>query len=300
MDLKGVYAPIPTPFDPEGKIDWKSLRTNIGKWLNSPLDGFVVGGSNGEFPSLSFEERVDLTASVVRETSGRIPVITGIHCPSLAETIELGREAARAGSDAVLVLPPHYYKGQNTAESLRTYFTKIADSSPVPVVLYNMPSNTGVNMDPATVRSISEHPRIIGIKDSSGDIVQITKLCMEARPGFSVFAGSGGFFLAGLSVGCTGGTLAVANVLPCACNSLMTAVSQGNLKSARELQQGILNLNYAVTKGYGIAGLKTALDIIGLYGGECREPLLPLKAASRETLSRLLEECGLLDKEGWL
>jgi 4-hydroxy-2-oxoglutarate aldolase len=299
LDLKGVYAPIPTPFDDQGRVHWEALDGNLEKWLSSPLDGLVVGGSNGEFPFLSFKERVELTRRVARKTAGQIPIVTGIHCPSLTETIELCVAAAEAGTDAVLALPPHYYKGQNSTESLKSYFWAVADSSPVPVVLYNMPSNTGFNLSPECVQAISAHPRIIGIKDTSGDIVQIARLCLESHPGFSVFVGSGGFFLAGLAVGCTGGTLAVANILPAACSRLQESFSSGDIRAAREIQHRILILNHAVTKGYGIPGLKVAVEGIGLYGGPCRPPLLPLDPGKTSEVLRLLFETKLLEKEEW-
>jgi 4-hydroxy-2-oxoglutarate aldolase len=177
MELKGIYAPIPTPFHPDGSIAWGALEKNVKKWISSPLQGLVVGGSNGEFPFLSFAERAELTARVASLTNGKIPVVAGVHCPSLTETLELCRAVSAAGADAVLALPPHYYKGQNTVDTLRTYFWKLADSSPVPVVLYNMPANTGVNLTAECVREISSHPSIIGIKDVNkpdfGDSVPI-------------------------------------------------------------------------------------------------------------------------------
>lgn len=299
LNLKGVYAPIPTPFNDQGEIDWKALDGNLERWLASPLDGLVVGGSNGEFPLLSFEERIELTKRVARKTAGQIPVVTGIHCPSLTETVRLCHAAADAGTDAVLALPPHYYKGQNSTENLRNYFWTVADSSPVPVILYNMPSNTGFNLSPECVKTVSAHPGIIGIKDTSGDIVQITRLCLEARPGFSIFVGSGGFFLPGLAVGCTGGTLAVANILPAACGRLMNSFFNGDIDTARNLQHRLLFLNHAVTKGYGIPGLKAAVDGIGLFGGHCRAPLGPIAPGERNEVLRLLSETNLLDKEEW-
>ena len=299
MKLEGVYAPIPTPFDSLGAIDWKSLGDNLERWLASPLDGLVVGGSNGEFPLLSLAERVELTAKVAERAKGRIPVVTGVHCSSQSETLELCERASGAGTDAVLVLPPHYYKGQNSNEALKAYFWKIADRSPAPVVLYNMPGNTGFNLSPECVREVSAHPRVIGIKDTSGDIVQITRLCLEARPGFSVFVGSGGFFLPGLAVGCTGGTLAIANILPCACRRLMDEFASGNAAAARDIQHRILLLNHAVTKGFGIPGLKAALEGIGLFGGDCRPPLPRIGLEARTEVLKLLEGTGLLGGEAW-
>jgi len=299
MELKGIYAPIPTPFYPDGAIAWEALDRNLEKWLSSPLQGLVVGGSNGEFPSLSFAERAELISRVTSRTKGKLPVVMGVHCPSLSETLELCRAASDAGADAVLALPPHYYKGQNTVETLRTYFWKLADGSPVPVVLYNMPANTGFNLTAEHVREISTHPAIIGIKDTSGDIVQISRLCFEAREGFSVFVGSGGFFLPGLAVGCTGGTLALANLLPEACSRLMSLFLEGRIDEARKIQHRVLRLNHAVTKGYGIPGLKAALDAIGLYGGPCRLPLPELGPKNRQEVIQLLEETNLLEKEVW-
>ena len=299
MKLEGIYAPIPTPFDSLGEIDWKSLDENLEKWLASPLDGLVVGGSNGEFPLLSLAERVELTAKVAEKAKGRIPVVTGVHCSSQSETLELCERASGAGTDAVLVLPPHYYKGQNSNEALKAYFWKIADRSPAPVVLYNMPGNTGFNLSPECVREVSAHPRVIGIKDTSGDIVQITRLCLEARPGFSVFVGSGGFFLPGLAVGCTGGTLAIANILPSACRRLMDEFAGGNAAAARDIQHRILLLNHSVTKGFGIPGLRAALEGIGLFGGDCRPPLPRIGLEARTEVLKLLEGTGLLGGEAW-
>lgn len=299
MKLEGIYAPIPTPFDSLGEIDWKRLDENLEKWLASPLDGLVVGGSNGEFPLLSLAERVELTAKVAEKAKGRIPVVTGVHCSSQSETLELCERASGAGTDAVLVLPPHYYKAQNSNDALKAYFWKIADRSPTPVVLYNMPGNTGFNLSAECVHEVSAHPRVIGIKDTSGDIVQITRLCLEARPGFSVFVGSGGFFLPGLAVGCTGGTLAISNILPCACRRLMDEFAAGNAAAARDIQHRFLLLNHAVTKGFGIPGLKAALEGIGLFGGDCRPPLPRIGLEARAEVLKLLEATGLLGGEAW-
>ncbi|GAB6280027.1 MAG: dihydrodipicolinate synthase family protein [Thermovirga sp.] len=289
MLIEGIYAPVPTPFDHSGNIDHGSLSANFDKWLSFGLDGIVVSGSNGECPLLSFSERVELFGESVRLAKGKVRIIAGIHCASTGETVKLGMEASAAGVDAVLVLPPHYYKNQNSAEALEDYFSTVADNISAPVVLYNMPSNTGFNLDPVIVKTLSSHPNIIGIKDSSGDIVQIASICRDAPAGFGVFAGSGSFFLPSLAVGCSGGTMGVANLFPEACREIMSSFRKGDMERARRLQLEIIEINQAVTKKYGVPGLKAALDHSGLYGGPARPPLLPVSESVRREIEGIYD-----------
>ncbi|HQQ10041.1 MAG TPA: dihydrodipicolinate synthase family protein [Synergistales bacterium] len=289
MELKGIYAPIPTPFNDDGDLDLDALSLNFDKWLRTPLDGIVASGSNGEWPLLGFAERAALFGACADLSRGRLKVIAGIHCPSTKESLDLGIEAARAGCDAVLVLPPHYYKGQNSREGLLAYFRTIADSVRLPVVLYNMPSNTGFNLVPDIVATLSEHPNIIGIKDSSGDIVQIASICRDTPEEFGVFAGSGSFFLPSLAVGCSGGTMGVANLFADACRDIFLSFRKGDLERSRSLQLSIIEMNQAVTKRFGVPGLKAAMDHAGLYGGPVRPPLLPVEGEVREEIGRIYD-----------
>ena len=297
MLLEGIYAPVPTPFDHSGNIDHGSLAANFDKWLSFGLDGIVVSGSNGECPLLSFSERAALFRRSAELAKGKIRIIAGIHCASTKETVVLGKEAAASGVDAVLVLPPHYYKGQNSADALEAYFLTIADKVPVPVVLYNMPANTGFNLDHVIVKKISSHTNIIGIKDSSGDIVQIASICRDAPPGFGVFAGSGSFFLPSLAVGCSGGTMGVANLFPAACREILTSFLKGDMNRARKLQLEIIDINQAVTKRFGVPGLKAALDYSGLYGGPVREPLLPVSETVRREIENIYDRFKSFSRE---
>jgi len=290
MILEGIYAPVPTPFDSSGRIDNGALAANFSRWLTFGLDGIVVSGSNGECPLLSFSERSLLFAESARLAGGRMKIIAGIHCASTAETVNLGKEAASGGVDAVLVLPPHYYKGQNSPDALERYFRTVADEVPVPVVLYNMPSNTGFNLEPGVVKKLSSHQNVIGIKDSSGDIVQIASICRDVSDDFGVFAGSGSFFVPSLAVGCSGGTMGVANLFPDACREMLTAFRSGLVERAREIQLQIIEINQAVTKRFGVPGLKAALDHAGLYGGPVREPLLPVTEKTRGEIEDIYEE----------
>lgn len=293
--LHGVYAPIATPFT-GGKIAYDKLEQNLKFWLGSDLEGIVVMGSNGEFVLLSPEEKEELTRFVCARAKGKKPVIAGTGAESTAETIRLGRKAAEAGADAVLVVTPNYYKGDMTDPVLARFYTDVADNSPLPVILYNMPRNAGINISAKLAVELARHPNIIGIKDSGGNIVQIADMIRNAPETFSVFAGSASFLYASLALGATGGTLALANVFPNECARLQKLFETGKLKEARELQMTLIDSNNAVTGRWGIPGLKAAMDMIGLYGGDPRPPLMPLAEANREELRQILAKTGFLPK----
>jgi len=291
--LHGIYAPIATPFA-NGKIAYDKLEKNLKFWLESDLTGIVVMGSNGEFVLLSPEEKEELMRFVCAQAKGKKPVIVGTGAESTAETIRLNKKAAEAGAEAVLIVTPNYYKGEMTDPALVRFYRDVADVSPLPVILYNMPRNTGINISAKLAVELSKHPNIIGIKDSGGNIVQIADMIRSASEGFSVFAGSASFLYASLALGATGGTLALANVFPNECARLQTLFEAGKMKEACDLQMNLIDSNQAVTARWGIAGLKAALEMIGLYGGDPRPPLMPLGEANREELRKILMRTGFL------
>jgi 4-hydroxy-2-oxoglutarate aldolase len=293
--LKGIYAPIATPFA-RGEIAYDKLEKNLTFWLGSDLSGVVVMGSNGEFVLLSSKEKEELMRAVCAQAKGKKPVIAGTGAESTVETMRLGEKAAEAGADAVLVVTPNYYKGGMTDPVLARFYTDVADASPLPVILYNMPRNTGINISAKLAVELARHPNIIGIKDSGGNIVQIADMIRNAPEGFSVFAGSASFLYASLSLGATGGTLALANVFPNECARLQTLFEAGKLKEARDLQMNLIDSNNAVTARWGIPGLKAAMEMIGLYGGDPRPPLMPLAEANREELRKILAQTGFLSQ----
>ncbi|HHV65703.1 MAG TPA: 4-hydroxy-tetrahydrodipicolinate synthase [Peptococcaceae bacterium] len=292
--LHGVYAPIPTPFQ-EGKIAYSQLDKNLDFWLSSKLEGIVVMGSNGEFVFLSPEEKVELLQFVCKKCQGKKPVIAGTGAESTEETIRLCLAAADAGANAVLVVTPNYYKGSMTEPVLKRFYTDVADASPVPVILYNMPRNTGINISAKLVAELAVHPNIIGIKDSGGDIVQITNCVANTPEDFAVFAGSASFLYPSLAVGATGGTLALANIFPNECARIVELFETGNKDEALQLQSRLIASNSAVTVKYGIAGLKAAMDMMGLYGGNPRLPLLPLGEAEKADLKAILTQTGFFN-----
>lgn len=298
MKLEGIYAPITTPFLDNGEIHYDALRQNLAKWGRSGLDGLVVCGSNGELPFIEFDERVELTRVCKRETEGKIRVVTGIHYPSTRETIACAKAVADAGCEAGLLLPPSYFKGQGMPGVIH-YFESIADASPIPIILYNMPGNTGVNMDAGTMLHLARHPRIIGVKDTAGDMTQLGTLCAGAPEGFGVFAGSGNYLLPALSLGVVGGTLAVANLYPASCRKLMELYEKGATDDARRLQHKLLVVSDAVTRRFGVPGLKAAMDSRGLFGGSCRSPLMPVSEAVKSEIIKILDEAALDCYESW-
>ncbi len=292
MQIRGVYPPIPTPFKEDGSLVLDRLAENLARWNETGLAGYVVLGSNGESVHIKAEEREDL----IRAAREAIPkdrlLIVGTGCHSTAETIEQTTQAAEGGADAVLVLPPHYYKGQMTSQVLARHYTTLAEAAEVPILFYDMPRFTGVELPTGLVVELAHDPNIVGIKDSGGNLSKMAEIIHRAPSDFSVLAGSGGFFYPALALGATGGVLAVANLLPEQCCQIYQAVQEGRHLEAQRLQLKLVALNQAVTAGYGVPGLKAALDMIGYYGGPPRLPLAYPQGEQLSEIRRLLVETG--------
>ena len=297
LDLRGIFPPIPTPFDAAGTIDRDALVRNF-EFLNTfDLRGYVVLGSNGEAVHLSTEERLyllELTRNLIPES--RL-LIAGTGCPSTLQTIKLSQRAAGFGADAILVLPPHYYTGRMTIEALVGHFRAVADACSIPVIIYNMPACTGMDMDEETIAVIAEHPNILGLKDSGGDVVKLGALHHRLGEGFQILAGSAGFLLPALSVGAAGGVLALANIAPAQCLAIRELSLAGDWDKAREIQVRLIEANTAVTRRWGVAGLKAAMNLIGLAGGSVRAPLLDLGKPEIEQLKSILIDRQMLEPE---
>ena len=294
ISLKGCYPPIPTPFDEHGRVDHEHLASNIRKWQETPLRGFAVLGSNGEAVLLREAEKVEVWKTAGEVIDDDHLFIAGTGCESTAETLELTEKAAGLGADVALIVTPHYYKARMDRRALVTHYTTIADRSPIPIVLYNVPASTGLDMGADVVIELAAHPRIIGLKESSGNVIKMGQVAAAAREGFQVLAGSGSFLLPALSVGAVGGVMALASVAPHDLSEIVTSFDKGDLRKAKDIQLRLIAPNAAVTSQFGIAGLKAALDLIGMYGGPVRPPLLPLEPPQREELRRTMEKAELL------
>lgn len=288
INLTGIFPPLPTSFNKDESLSEVKIKNNIEFLNRYDLSGYLILGSNGELVMLSHEEKVRALYAAREVIPPEKLMLAGTGCESTQQTILLTIEAARAGADAVLVLNPSYYKGQMNHETLVSHYHTVADASPVPVIIYNMPSNTGIDMGAATIIAIAGHPNIAGLKDSGGNIVKMGEVLHKAKPGFQVLAGSAGFLLPALATGAVGGILALANIRPQHCVNIYDAFRNGELEKSRGLQHEIIALNAAVTRNWGVPALKTAMDHLGLYGGPCRKPLLPLADEVKEKLLVLL------------
>lgn len=292
--FKGIYTPIVTPFKENEDFDHDKMKYNLNRLGSTRLEGIVVLGSNGEFCYLSEKEKLEIASFALENFTKEKKVIVGTSCESTRETVSLTKKIAEMGANAILVLPSNYYKGAMKDDVLYKYFIDIAEASPIPVMLYNMPANTGINLSASLVAKLAKHENIVGIKDTSGNIVQLTEIIRDTDDDFAVFAGNAGYLLPALAVGAKGGTLALANIFPDECCELFSLFHEGKLKEARELQLKLIEPNFAVTSGGGISALKVAMDMLGYKGGLPRSPLKPLADESINALRNIMIKAGAI------
>ncbi|MDW8327899.1 MAG: dihydrodipicolinate synthase family protein [Anaerolineales bacterium] len=295
LSLAGIFPPVTTPFKDNGDVDYVHLQFNLEKLNREPLRGYVIGGSNGEFTSLTNDEKLKVVQLARAVAPANRLIIAGSGMESTRATIELTQQMAKAGADAALVVTPGYFKARMTTDALVAHYRQVADASPIPIILYSVPANTGVDLPVAAVAKLAAHPNIIGLKDSGSDITKFGQMVHETPPEFQILAGSAGFFLAALAVGGVGGVMATANIAAAQLHELYTNFRVGNLEAARAVQLPLIEVNAAVTVRYGVAGLKAAMDMLGYYGGPPRPPLLPLNEDEKATLRGILVKAGLLD-----
>jgi 4-hydroxy-2-oxoglutarate aldolase len=298
MNLEGVFPPMATPFD-GGNVDAPSIRSNIERWIGAGVRGIVALGSNGEAPLLTDDE----SDRVVRAARTAVPpshvLIAGAGRESTPATIDAARRAASLGADAVLVRTPSYYKARMTHDAFVRHYTAVADASPVPVLLYNSPAVTGVNLAPETVAELARHPNVVGIKETGSDAAQVAAYVdlTPPPPAFTVIAGSVPTCYASLCLGARAAILAAACVVPEVCVRLYEDARVGRHDAARRLQAQLTPLARLVTTVFGVPGLKAAMDLAGFVGGTPRLPLLPLDQAGveqiRMELNRLVSATGL-------
>lgn len=289
--LRGVWAPIPTPFV-DGEVSIDNLQRNVQMWLTSPLHGLVALGSTGEFPHLRFEEKLQVIAAAVEAAEER-PVMAGTGCPSTLETIELTIAAAERGARAVLVVTPYYYKKTVDEEALYQHYASVADASPVPVLLYHIPQLTGVEMSPRLVAELAQHPNIVGMKDSSGYLPRFAAYAAAVPEGFALFTGTAALLLPALQFGAAGGILAFANVAPWECCDIYRLFQEGRRDEAAALQRKVAAVSEEVSR-YGIPAVKALLDMLGYFGGEPRRPLLPVTEEALDHIRGVLKQYRML------
>jgi 4-hydroxy-2-oxoglutarate aldolase len=248
FDLKGIIPPLVTPFDQTGAIRYDSFERNIDKYLDIGVDGFLVAGSTGESVYLEHSEKLKLTEIARKRIPSSKTVLAGTGCESTRATIELTKEVADYGVDAVLVKNPFYYKSQMSFDVYMAHYSAVADASPVPLIVYNVPVFTGVALESRLVIELAKHPNIRGMKDSSGDVKLISETVWNSDPAkFSVVAGTGATLLHTMTAGARGGIVALVCAAPRAMLELYRAYVSGDLKKADTLQRIIAPAANAVT-----------------------------------------------------
>lgn len=293
LRLNGIMPPLTTPFTGDGALDVGALRANVERYNETGLAGYVALGSNGEAVHLSTRERTLVIDTIKKSATNGHTIIGGVNELSTRAAVESTRSAGAAGAEAALVITPYFYKSAMTASALTRFYNDVADQSPIPVLIYNVPQNTGVVIDPITIASLSGHQNIIGVKDSSGNMAAISETIRQTPSSFSVMTGNGGILYPSLVMGARGAVLAVACAAPRACVELYDAVSANDHPRARELQNRLSRLSRAVTAQFGVAGLKAAMEMTGLLGGEPRAPLIRVSEADRDTIKSVMRETGL-------
>ena len=288
MNLAGVFAPVPTPFDDRDRVDTARLRAALARWITRPLSGFVVLGSNGEAVLMDdFEsDQVIVAAREMVPRDRRLIVGTGRE--STQASIKACKRAGEHGADAVLVRTPGFFKTQMTTDAFVRHYTAVADASPVPVLLYNFTALTGVNLLPAAVSRLATHPNIIGMKESGGDVAQIADLVAGTPAGFNVLAGTTATFYAALCVGAVGGILAPGCAVPDACVRLFELTTAGRHDEALALQRELVPLARLLGPTFGVPGLKAALNLLGYDVGVPRPPLTPVPDTALPALREAL------------
>ena len=281
--LSGVFAPVVTPFKND-KVELNFLRENLEKLAQSDLTGYLALGSNGEFKSLTDKEQIQILEVFAQTRSNKV-VMVGTGCESTFQTIEKSKIVADMNFDYVSVLTPHYFGKRMDGTALKDYYLRIADSIDIPVLLYNAPGfANGVTIPLQTVKELSKHPNIVGMKDSAPTGPAKFLSILDTNEDFSILAGSADFFLPTLHLGATGGTLSIANSMPEVCSELYNLFVQGKFDQARELHFRISRLNQAISGSWGVAGVKAAMDIRGFKGGSPRHPL---KEITKEGIEKI-------------
>jgi 4-hydroxy-2-oxoglutarate aldolase len=274
-------------------IDANLFGENLEFYAGSDLDGVVLLGSNGEFATLDSAERMRVIEIGTQSIAGRKTVMAGTGAESTRATIETTRAAASLGIDYALVVTPHYYKTRYDQRAYVNHYLRVAEASPVPILIYVMAAYTGVDLAPSIVCELAKHPNIVGVKDSGGNAGKVAQIIADAGDQFAVLAGSASFLYPALCLGATGGILALGNIAPRQCAEIYRLWAAGDHEAARRLQLQMIAPNAAVTARFGIAGLKEAQEMVGLNGGIPREPLLPLLDSERDELAEILRVAGI-------
>lgn len=284
MRLQGIFPPLTTPFDHNGNLYHAKVQHNVEKWNRTTLSGYVVCGSTGESVLLTTEEKITLWELVAKHAAPEKLLIAGTGMESVRETVALTNRAAELGYKAAAVRTPHFYKALiDRADAQMLYYRAVADESRIPLIIYNRPQDTGVDISAEAVAELSRHPNIIAIQENSGNLEKVMQMLREVEGGFQVLTGSASTLWPSLLMGASGAVLAFANAAPYATIAIWEAYRTREEEAGRDWQNRIAPAVALVTSRYGVPGLKHAMDLNGYYGGPPRLPLsVPSPAARAE------------------
>lgn len=288
--IEGSIVALITPMDEQGEVDYDGLERLITFHLSEKTDALLVLGTTGESSTLSSEEEEEILRFTVEKVNGKVPVIAGAGTNATKKTIDRVNRFAELGADQVLVITPYYNKTSDAG--LLAHFTAIADRSPIPIILYNVPSRTGMTIPIQVLERLAKHPKIIGIKEASGDISYVMAVARLLNETFVLYSGNDDMILPVLSVGGSGVISVWANIKPKQVHDLVSAFNNGNIEKAQAIQLEALPLIHALFSETNPIPVKAAMEILGLPAGPLRLPLVSLAEEKKEQLARLLEPKG--------
>jgi len=289
-------GPLVTPFKADESLDLAGFEANVRAHLSAGLEGVLVAGSTGEAALLDEDERRKLIEAARKIVPGDRTLLVGTGAESTRHCIARCREAASSGADAVLVVAPHYYSSSMTPAALKAHYTRVADESPVPVLLYNIPKYAHFRLEPELIAELSRHPNILGMKDSAGDMTFFARYVESQSDTFDVLTGHGGTFATALTLGARGGILAVALFASELALEVWQAHGEGRTADAESAQKPLVPMAAEIVARMGVPGVKAAMDRVGLRGGHVRLPLLPTPSSDLGVIDALLSEPALLNR----
>ncbi|MBR9989355.1 MAG: dihydrodipicolinate synthase family protein [Gemmatimonadetes bacterium] len=292
--LHGIFPPVVTNFDSAGEIAPIPFRDNLRRWIETPIDGIVLFGSNGEGALLDEDEKSRLTAFARDVVPAGYVLVGGASGESTRSTIRQAKQIAAEGADVVLVHPPAYFGPYISVAAMMDHFRALADASPVPVLLYHIPKYTKVTLEAGFVAELMRHPNVVGLKDSSGDMKRFADYTNACGGECRLFVGNGALLYTALELGAAGGILGVANIAPALCAEVVRHFREGRPQEAGRIQGRLTPLHRDIVAAHGAAGCKAALDAMGWAGGPPRAPLKALGERERQQVARVMQEEGVL------
>lgn len=285
--FEGSAAAVVTPMDEYGNLDLDAMGRLLDWLLEEKTDAIVVNGTTGESATLDDNEKMEVIGFVIRHVNGRVPVIAGTGSNCTEHAVKLSREAEKLGADALLQVTPYYNKASQ--EGLVRHFTQVGDHVGIPMILYNVPSLTGVTIQPETYRILSEHPNIRGAKEAGGNMSMIAKTAALCGDGFDIYSGNDDQTIPIMALGGKGVISVLANIMPRQTHDMCRLFLEGKLEESRKMQLYLLDIMEALFWDVNPIPVKAALSIMGMCMDSCRLPLTPMKAGEKAKLEAVMK-----------